>query len=174
MHQTIRVHSLTVCFGLISVSQLAGLHLSLFSDSHIRANNGTVDLGPTTIWISNRQHPQTSSDPGCTYPSAMFTKSHTITLDSRTFFPITQCLPITLFLIELRSPIREVDATRESADTWALGSMFEPDAFSESCLFRCRFSRLGGIVRKNCEWKLQTTILGATFLTERTSRQSAQ
>jgi hypothetical protein len=145
------VHNLTVCFDLVSVSQLAGLHLSLFSDPHIGANDRTVNLRPAIEWISNRQRPSRSSDPGCTYPSAMFTKSHTITFDSRTFFPMTQCLPMTLFFMELRSPIREVEATRESADTWALGSIFEPEAFSESCLFRCKFSRLGGIVRKNCE-----------------------
>lgn len=80
---------------------------------------------------------------------------------------------MTLFLMELRSPIREVEATRESADTWAFGSIFEPEAFSESCLFR-RFSRLGGMVRKNCESRPQLAFLKAEFFMIRTSRQRAQ
>lgn len=58
---------------------------------------------------------------GKTHPSSICTKSITTQPEMRTFLPITQCRPTTLFLTLVRSPTFVDAPMRESDEIWAFG-----------------------------------------------------
>lgn len=99
------------------------------------------------------QHRRTfATERKCTNPSAIFTKSQITAFDILTFFPITQCRPIKLFLIELLSPTLDELGSSESAETCALGSMLlgSSETVPGAWFLRGRFWRFGGMVRRYC------------------------